>query len=308
MTNRVKLNMIDNGLDFLLKSLDTIDNNDGNLKYSIINLHAGIQLLLKELLFQEHWSLIFQKIEHAKKEKLISGDFISVNYETLIQRLKNIAEINLDNRLNEELELLRKERNKIEHYNFIVTPDVLKSRIVSILTYFIPFLKVEMVEEGLVDSNDERYTQIIERLNEFEEYINGRMLLLQDRLDQIDIVLKCPVCYQEAVEFNDETDAFCHFCNENISSFTEGYIENFVDTYSYVRDGGENPLHECLDCGMETFICLEGYQFICLTCGIRPTQDEITTCDGPRCNGMIVYRQEDGASFCEYCLDYFKNA
>lgn len=51
MTKKVKLNMIDNGLDFLLKSLDTIEDNDENLKYSIINLHAGIQLLLKELLF-----------------------------------------------------------------------------------------------------------------------------------------------------------------------------------------------------------------------------------------------------------------
>lgn len=308
MTKNVKLNMVDNGLDFLLKSLETIDNNDENLKYSIISLHAGIQLLLKELLFQEHWSLIFQKIEQAKKEKLISGDFISVNYETLIQRLKNIAEINLGVRLNEEMELLRKERNKIEHYHFAVTPDVLKSRIVSILTHFIPFLKAEMVEEGIIDSNDERYVQIIESLNEFEEYINERMLLLQDKLDLIDILLKCPVCYQEAVEFFDETDAFCHFCNENISSFTEGYIENFVDTYSYLRDGGENPLHECPDCGMETFICLDGYQYICLTCGIKPTQDEITTCDGPRCSGAIVYRDEDGASFCEYCMDYFKNA
>ncbi|GEN58073.1 hypothetical protein GCM10012290_07700 [Halolactibacillus alkaliphilus] len=308
MTIQVKLNMIDNGLDFLLKSLDTIDDNDENLKYSIINLHAGIQLLLKELLFQEHWSLIFQKIEQAKKERLISGDFVSVNYETLIQRLKNIAEIQLDDRLIEELELLRKDRNKIEHYHFVVTPDILKSRIVNILTYFIPFLKAEMVEEGLVDSNDESYTQIIEHLNEFEDYINERMLLLKERLGQIDIILKCPVCYREAVEFNDETDVFCHFCNENISSFKERYIENFVDTYSYVKDGGENPLHECPDCGMDTFICLDGYQYICLTCGIKPTQDVITTCDGPRCNGEIVYREEDGASFCEYCMDYFKNA
>lgn len=48
---------------------------------------------------------------------------------------------------------------------------------------------------------------------------------------------------------------------------------------------------------METFICLDGYQFSCLICGIKPSQDEITTCDGPRCNGIIVYRQEDGASF-----------
>jgi hypothetical protein len=308
MSRNVKLDMVDNGLDFLLKSLDTLEETDENLKYSIINLHAGIQLLLKELLFQEHWSLIFQKIEQAKKDRLISGDFVSVNYETLIQRLINIAEISLDNQLIEELNLLRKERNKIEHYHFVVTPDVLKSRIVNILTYFIPFLKAEMLEEGLIDSDDERYTQIIEHLNEFEEYINGRMLLLQDRLESIDIILRCPVCYQEAVEFNDETDAFCHFCNENISSFTESYTSNFVDTFSYIKDGGENPLHECPDCEMETFICLDGYQYICLTCGIKPTQDELTTCDGPRCNGMIIYRQKDEAAFCGYCMDYFKHA
>ena len=308
MTAKVKLDMVDNGLDFLLKSLDTIDDSNENLKYSIINLNAGIQLLLKELLFQEHWSLIFQKVEQAKKEKLVSGDFMSVNYETLIQRLTNIAELKFDERLLEELDLLRKERNKIEHYHFVVTPDVVKSKIVSVLTHFIPFMKEVMVEEGIIEFDDERYTHIIEHLNEFEEYISERMLLLQERLDGINIVLKCPECYQEAVEFNDETDAFCHFCNENISLFTDEYIENFVDTYSYIKDGGENPLHECPDCTMETFICLDDYQYICLTCGVRPTQDEITTCEGPRCNEVIVYRQEDGATFCGYCMDYFKNA
>lgn len=51
MSNEIKMNMVDNGLDFILKSLKTIENSDEDLKYSLINLHAGIQLLLKELLY-----------------------------------------------------------------------------------------------------------------------------------------------------------------------------------------------------------------------------------------------------------------
>lgn len=73
--------MVDIGLDFILNALKTINNSDKELKYCVINLHAGIQLILKELLYQEHWSLIFQKIETAEYDKLNSGVFISVSYD-----------------------------------------------------------------------------------------------------------------------------------------------------------------------------------------------------------------------------------
>ncbi|WP_346234889.1 hypothetical protein MKY04_18090 [Lysinibacillus telephonicus] len=44
-------------MDFILKSLKTIEKSDEELKYSLINLHAGIQLLLKKLLYYR--SIIF---------------------------------------------------------------------------------------------------------------------------------------------------------------------------------------------------------------------------------------------------------
>lgn len=313
MDNRINLNMVENGLDFISKSIETVDKPDEDLKYSLINLHAGTQLLLKEILYQEHWSLIFQNIETSDKDKLKSGDFVSVNHDTLIKRLQKIGGIEFDEHLLDKMDWLRKERNKAEHYHFVVSADVLKSNIVKLFTYLIPFIKSELIKTGYISSEDERFLEIQEYLNEFDEYVNGRLELLQNLLKVVEVVLKCPVCNQETVEFTDETDAYCHFCDKNIENFPELYIESFVDTYSHLMDGGEDPLYECPECDLETFLCLDGYQYVCLTCGVKPTQNDLTTCTGPRCNEKFIYRRysddnEYEVHFCDVCMDYFANA
>jgi hypothetical protein len=270
-------------------------------------------LLLKEILYREHWSLIFQNIETADKNKLKSGDFISVNHDTLIKRLQKIAGIEFEERLLEKIDWLRKERNKTEHYHFVVTTDVLKSNIVKLFTYLIPFIKSQMIEMGYIDLEDERFSEIQEYLNEFDDYVSERLELIEISLTNDGVILQCPVCNQKTVVFTDETDAFCYFCDENIENFTESYIDSFVDTYSHVMDGGESPLFECPECDLDTFICIDGHQYVCLTCGIKPTLEELTTCCGPVCNEKIVYRrysEDDGfeANFCSICMDYFKHA
>ncbi|CAM4102658.1 hypothetical protein [Mesobacillus thioparans] len=309
----INLKMVDNGLDFILKSLDTIDKSDEDLKYSLLNLHAGIQLMLKEILYQKDWSLIFQKIEDADIDKLRNGDFSSVNYKMLVKRLKDECNLELDKKLSDKLNWLKKERNKAEHYQFVVSSDVLKSNIVQLLTFLIPFLKTDMIEKGYFGSDDDRFSKIKEYLHTFDAYVNERLKLIEDEVDEIDVPLQCPACSQETVDFIDQTDAFCHFCDEQIANFADEYIYHFVDRYSSIKDGGEDPLMECPSCDYETFICLDGYQYVCLSCGVKPTQDDLTTCSGPVCAEKIVYRRQSSEdeyepSFCELCLDYFKNA
>jgi hypothetical protein len=41
MISRINLNMVENGLDFISKSLQTIEKPDEDLKYSLINLMQG---------------------------------------------------------------------------------------------------------------------------------------------------------------------------------------------------------------------------------------------------------------------------
>lgn len=66
--------------------------------------------------------------------------------------------------------------------------------------------------------------------------------------------------------------------------------------------------YECPECGYETFICLDGEQFVCLSCGIKPIQEDLTTCGGPCCNGKYLYRQDgEGAQICSICWEYIKS-
>lgn len=170
-----------------------------------------------------------------------------------------------------------------------------------------------MIEKGYFTADDDRFTQIKEYLHTFDAYVNERLILVEDVVDKIDVPMKCPECFQETVEFTDETGAFCYFCNEYIDNFSDNYIYHFVDRYSAIKDGGHDPLMECPSCDYETFICIDDYQYVCLSCGVKPTQDELTTCHGPVCAEKIVYRRytDDGGyepNFCNLCLDYFKHA
>lgn len=48
---KIKLDFITNSLNPILES-----NNEHELKYSILHISAGLELLLKEILRNEHWS------------------------------------------------------------------------------------------------------------------------------------------------------------------------------------------------------------------------------------------------------------
>jgi len=71
---------------FLLKKdkrLDTYNEkkiDHKRIKYAVLHLFAGIELVLKERLRREHWSLIFEKTDKANKLSLDKGDFVSVNF------------------------------------------------------------------------------------------------------------------------------------------------------------------------------------------------------------------------------------
>jgi hypothetical protein len=120
---KIELNLLDNGLDFIIEGIKPThriwekDNPENNWKYSILNTFSGIQLILKDRLKKEHWSLIFEDVTNANEEKLIEGDFNSVNYNGLIKRLKGISNIKINDT---PFNNLRKLRNKFEHFEIKV--------------------------------------------------------------------------------------------------------------------------------------------------------------------------------------------
>src|SRR5690554_3718337 len=125
MSEILKYTLIENGLDFLLSSIEDfpLDKSKPNiakkkLKYSLIHLSASLELFLKKRLEKESWVFIFDDMNKADKSKFESRDFKSVDLETSIQRLDKISGVILSTPDKTVLNHFRRKRNKLEHYDF----------------------------------------------------------------------------------------------------------------------------------------------------------------------------------------------
>jgi hypothetical protein len=91
--------LLENGLDFVRSSLEhltaasatsTPDNESQkrHLKYALIHLCSGIELVFKQRLRQDDWQLVFQEQDRATEAAYQSGDFKSVYFNTAQDRLE----------------------------------------------------------------------------------------------------------------------------------------------------------------------------------------------------------------------------
>lgn len=172
MTQKLELKMIDNGLDFILKSFDDLENNA--LKYTALHLYSGILLILKERLYQFDEKLIFENPSRFNKNSLKNGNFQSVKVDILLDRLEE-SNIILPKDFKNELEWLRSERNKMEHFQINIRVDALKSHIVNILIHFVPFIKNELVYNYYLDENNEKLQLITDYLHQYEQYVKAKL-------------------------------------------------------------------------------------------------------------------------------------
>lgn len=86
------IEQINTDLNCLIESYDEFEKEVFNeFRTVVINLAIAFELIVKFCLENEHWSLIFADINKAEESKLENGDFISVDIENGILRLKNIC-------------------------------------------------------------------------------------------------------------------------------------------------------------------------------------------------------------------------
>ena len=90
---------LENGLDFCLRALEYLadDPTKRDLKYAVLHLHSGIELILKDVFENKHWSLVFDKPEEASKEKYELGEFISVPSKLALADFTVFAMLKLTN-------------------------------------------------------------------------------------------------------------------------------------------------------------------------------------------------------------------
>lgn len=306
MSKKIELMMIENGFDFILKSFDDIENDE--LKYTALHLYSGILLVLKEKLYQHDKKLIFENVDKYDENNLKNGNFQSVKYHTLLKRLEEI-DGGITKDFKKELDWLKNERNKMEHFQVNIHIDALKSHIVKILIHLVPFIKKKLVYKGLLDEENEKLKSMETYLNKYQNYVTEKLKLINKQSEikrHIIVGLDCPHCNNETIVIDDTLEVYCHFCEKVFIDFEDEYINTNYNLYSIITKGGSDPRHECLECENTSMIHIKSAnRFICLTCGCSYKEDSITRC--AICENQIVFKKYPNESaFCEYCLDYIK--
>lgn len=134
-----------------------------SIKQGIISLSNLVELLVKYRLLVEHWGFIFDDINKAKECDLGTGDFISVNFNRGIERLKNICNICIDKYFIYSRELY-KYRNKLVHFTLYDNLNNILSNIIGSIEEINNFTYNEII---IYIENNEAVKELKNNIKEF---------------------------------------------------------------------------------------------------------------------------------------------
>lgn len=283
---KLEFDLLENGFDFILSAIKMInDNSDKNsTKYALLNLSSGIELVFKERLKNEHWSLLFEDVNKANKKILASGDFKSVNSMTVRARLEEICEIDLKeidpkNHLNN----LRLKRNKIEHFAIKENIESLKGLLANVLFAIIKFIDDELEESKFSDQQLSLFSRIKTHSIKFEQYANIRLKFIEPEVEVWAYVFDCPDCFYETMAIaNDGLE--CLFCG------------SLPDPEFMAQEWGDSQL-KCPKCNCYAITQYDGEQ-VCLNCG--ESYNDLRNCE--ECGETFRPQYEEIDYMCSSCL------
>lgn len=325
--------MFENGLDFILDaakkmkvSEETKDEHEKAyaIKYSLLHLLSGIELVMKARLYIENWAYIFADINKANKSKLKTGDMMTVECSKCIDRLENLCDIKFSKDDKDAFENLRKMRNCVEHFKSTDSIEAIDTTINRALTATLSFLRennsefespsvIDMRKEtGYVLSEKENklleeITQVVAELNQHHQ---EAVKMAEELADKQGLCLAeerviCPSCHEPLLVPNcKDNRCHCFLCGYEADGeeAAKDYLSHIVgiDEYRTVKDGGRYPLYICPDCGEYAFIKV-GNKYECFSCRMSYTNDEIGFC--LEC-GELYVKSDDNCGMCPSCKAY----
>ncbi|MFD6534910.1 hypothetical protein [Streptomyces goshikiensis] len=202
---------VPNGLDYLLSVVEHLEAGTErvsarDLKYAVLHLAAGTEVLLKARLQLEHWCLVFSDPTKAKRAELENGSLLSCGPDDTVQRLRDIARVQITDKDRKALTRLAKDRNALQHYGLFgqsANARAVESRAAEVLDFLIRFVDEDLLP-ALPPAEAEAAQTDLERirggLTEIEGFVKQRMQRLRVELEALrDRTLQCPDCRQWAL-------------------------------------------------------------------------------------------------------------
>ncbi len=284
----LELNLLDNGIDFILKGIDELFNEDHVLreystatdislsgyKYGVIHLFSGFLLLLKERLYRHLPELIFKGRLNDVKQKLSSDKTPNtIDLDEALERLEASPKVVFSK---DELDVIRsiqEIRNQFEHYKVAINKYLLWKNISKFL---------ELIDKFLV--------------NELQINIetSAEGLELQRKIHTIDSIWK-RVDRKRRQEWKNDAE----YRLEKFQRNRDQILKDIKVEY-YINKGAEESFTICPECDEYTLIAYGDYEGICsnLDCsGVNP----LKSCN--RCGALMPGFSWD-FGFCDSCMEW----
>ncbi|MEU6672284.1 hypothetical protein [Streptomyces sp. NPDC046727] len=306
-----------NGLDYLVSVVELLARQGESasarsLKYAVLHLAAGAEVLLKARLQIEHWSLVFTHPGQATRKALEDGSLTSCSPDETRQRLTNIVGIEFTAREKTALTELARSRNALQHYGLIgvrANAHTVTSTTVQVLHFLVQFVETHLLprlDEPELSTARQEMEVVRRGLRHIEGYARERMRALVPQLGPARAsTIECPACTQWALVVSDSAnvqgreatagvltaDAGCLFCGAAWTA--EEAAADYIEwCWNYRLNGGpQGKVHRCprcqhtllVDCAC-TAAAQDKLQYLCFGCSTA--FDDLMQC--AHCGGMQI--------------------
>ena len=267
----LKLSLLSNGIDFIQSGIEHFflkdDPDPRSHKYAILHLFAGVLLLLKERLRQEHWSLIFKDVARAGE-----SDAKTVDFDEALQRLKSCSKLQLGDRNGKLLRKAQLLRNRLEHYEFELNLQESQDLIGRLSEFTYLFLRDNLA----TDLEEHLSADVWERLRELRE--------IARRLEKE----RHEAWLRRTAQYRDLTDEDLRAIREDLEPYHPKHNPDPVEA------------EWCDSCGTESVVRVESDIAVCTNPECRAIE---TVGECMRCYSPLV----GGGHLCEGCQDYINS-
>ncbi|MEU0955593.1 hypothetical protein ABZ353_25155 [Streptomyces niveus] len=320
----VSYTAVSNGMDYLVSVFQHLTEGETppgarDLKYTVLHLHAATEVLLKDRLAREHFSLVFADPLQATYYAWQKGDFKSCGTLDAFDRLVTIASLPLEDTDRKRIKQLSDHRNALQHYGLKHNAHAIESRAATVLDFLITFIhrhlipKLEPDEARGVEQSMDSFRLKLKRV---ERLVNKRMNDLGNELAKVaDVTVKCPDCEQSAMVADGRPDGpTCLFCHQVWPEDPESAAANYawiilgLDDVSAIQDGGAPPVVDCPHCGRYALVteAVTGSSQpaatpLCFSCGT--VFKNLIDCEAGCGTVLDIAPDDDLIRMCTNCID-----
>jgi hypothetical protein len=303
--DQVHFTLLENGLDFVWSAVEhlSVATSKRELKYALLHIVSGIELILKERLRREDWRLLFPKPENADAAVYKTGTFKSVDFVQLIERVEGYC-YDGNWEAAESLQALRRQRNRFEHFEATESAEAVIASTAEALGVVLDFIREQLSGEDneFTESEEALLSVIRGKLTSLDAFVQARLKSIAPEVERAYAVLPCPVCRQDALSVDDGVE--CLFCGYKAEGETaaDAYVANVmdVDRFRLEKDGGVWPVSQCPSCDWVACVASGEEGYLCYGCGSTWKIGDLEECG--RC-GRLRGRDDDAPTICGDCLD-----